>query len=30
VGVRYSKPVQTGLTAHPTSCTMGIGSLSLW
>ena len=27
VGARYSAPVQTGPEAHPTSYTMGIGSL---
>ena len=26
VGARFSAPVQTGLGAHPTSCTMGTGS----
>ena len=27
-GVKFSAPVQTGSEAHPTSCTMGTGSLS--
>ena len=27
VGARFSAPVQTGLGAHPASCTMGTGSL---
>jgi len=26
--VRFSAPVQTGLGAHPASCTMGTGSFS--
>jgi len=26
-GARFSAPVQTGLGAHPSSCTMGTGSL---
>jgi len=26
VGAKFSAPVQTGPGAHPTSCTMGIGS----
>jgi hypothetical protein len=26
VGARFSAPVQTGLEAHPASCTMGTGS----
>jgi len=26
VGARFSAPVQTGLGAHPASCTMGTGS----
>jgi len=28
VGTRFSTPVQTGLGAHPSSYTMGTGSLS--
>ena len=28
MGVRSAAPVQTGPGAHPTSCTMGTGSLS--
>ena len=28
MGARFSAPVQTGPGAHPTSCTMGIGSFT--
>ena len=30
MGARYSAPVQMGPEAHPASCTMGTGPLSLW